>query len=192
MSGSVWKSNPLGALFIPPTGFEDQGPHQRCKHSRRFGLTNGNNGQASTRRRLCSTQHTGPVGCQQGGPEIPILPAFRHGSPANPSSCPNSLRAFGHDDDSTQHVARKESVATRPLVVPEFCCEPPRPVSDHGHTGSYAPDVPKRPRAVKSLTCRSDLAAPPRCRPSCFHGTACARSTLDRAPCAPPPRRRFP
>src|SRR5882672_5339794 len=31
--GSVWESNPLGALFKPPTGFEDQGPHQRCKHS---------------------------------------------------------------------------------------------------------------------------------------------------------------
>src|SRR5437867_6103772 len=33
-SGSVWESNPLGAFFKPPTGFEDQGPHQRCKHSR--------------------------------------------------------------------------------------------------------------------------------------------------------------
>src|SRR5262249_20853578 len=33
-SGSVWESNPLRALFKPSTGFEDQGPHQRCKHSR--------------------------------------------------------------------------------------------------------------------------------------------------------------
>src|SRR5262245_47034339 len=33
-SGSVWESNPLRALFKPATGFEDQGPHQRCKHSR--------------------------------------------------------------------------------------------------------------------------------------------------------------
>ena len=32
-SGSVWKSNPLGALFTPPTGFEDLGRHQPCKHS---------------------------------------------------------------------------------------------------------------------------------------------------------------
>ena len=32
--GSVWESNPQAALFTPPTGFEDQGPHQRCKHSR--------------------------------------------------------------------------------------------------------------------------------------------------------------
>src|SRR5688572_364074 len=32
-SGSVWESNPLRALFKPSTGFEDQGPHQRCKHS---------------------------------------------------------------------------------------------------------------------------------------------------------------
>ncbi len=31
--GSVWESNPLTAFFKPPTGFEDQGPHQRCKHS---------------------------------------------------------------------------------------------------------------------------------------------------------------
>ena len=31
--GSVWESNPLRALFKPATGFEDQGPHQRCKHS---------------------------------------------------------------------------------------------------------------------------------------------------------------
>src|SRR6516165_4643810 len=43
-SGSGWESNPLGALFKPPTGFEDQGPHQRCKHSQwpenagKFGL----------------------------------------------------------------------------------------------------------------------------------------------------------
>ncbi len=33
-SGSVWESNPQRALFKPSTGFEDQGPHQRCKHSR--------------------------------------------------------------------------------------------------------------------------------------------------------------
>src|SRR5437016_12345306 len=33
-NGSVWESNPLRALFKPSTGFEDQGPHQRCKHSR--------------------------------------------------------------------------------------------------------------------------------------------------------------
>jgi len=32
-SGSVWESNPQGALFKPPTSFEDWGPHQRCKHS---------------------------------------------------------------------------------------------------------------------------------------------------------------
>src|SRR5947208_4713282 len=32
-SGSVWESNPQRALFKPSTGFEDQGPHQRCKHS---------------------------------------------------------------------------------------------------------------------------------------------------------------
>ena len=32
-SGSVWESNPQGALFTPPTGFEDQGRHQTCKHS---------------------------------------------------------------------------------------------------------------------------------------------------------------
>src|SRR5262245_57031425 len=32
-NGSVWESNPLRALFKPSTGFEDQGPHQRCKHS---------------------------------------------------------------------------------------------------------------------------------------------------------------
>ena len=32
-SGSVWESNPLTAFFKPPAGFEDQGPHQRCKHS---------------------------------------------------------------------------------------------------------------------------------------------------------------
>src|SRR5215831_10400465 len=31
--GSVWESNPQGALFKPPNGFEDRGPHQRCKHS---------------------------------------------------------------------------------------------------------------------------------------------------------------
>src|SRR5205823_11193133 len=31
--GSVWESNPQRALFKPATGFEDQGPHQRCKHS---------------------------------------------------------------------------------------------------------------------------------------------------------------
>ena len=31
--GSVWESNPQRALFKPSTGFEDQGPHQRCKHS---------------------------------------------------------------------------------------------------------------------------------------------------------------
>ncbi len=30
--GSVWESNPLRTFFKPPTGFEDQGPHQRCKH----------------------------------------------------------------------------------------------------------------------------------------------------------------
>ena len=35
-SGSVWESNPLGALFTPPTGFEDLGRRQPCKHSRRF------------------------------------------------------------------------------------------------------------------------------------------------------------
>src|SRR5262249_59231013 len=35
--GSVWESNPLTALFKPPTGFEDQGPHQRCKHSQPSG-----------------------------------------------------------------------------------------------------------------------------------------------------------
>lgn len=34
MSGGVWESNPLGALFTPPTGFEDQGRHQPCKHPR--------------------------------------------------------------------------------------------------------------------------------------------------------------
>src|SRR5437870_4351868 len=28
------ESNPLRALFKPSTGFEDQGPHQRCKDSR--------------------------------------------------------------------------------------------------------------------------------------------------------------
>jgi hypothetical protein len=33
LSGSVWESNPQRALFKPSTGFEDQGPHQRCKHS---------------------------------------------------------------------------------------------------------------------------------------------------------------
>ena len=27
LSGSVWESNPLGALFKPPTGFEDQGEY---------------------------------------------------------------------------------------------------------------------------------------------------------------------
>ena len=32
-SGSVSESNRLGALFTPPTGFEDQGQHQLCKHS---------------------------------------------------------------------------------------------------------------------------------------------------------------
>ena len=32
---SVWESNPLGALFTPPAGFEDQGRHQTCKHSPR-------------------------------------------------------------------------------------------------------------------------------------------------------------
>ena len=32
-NGSVWESNPLTAFFKPPAGFEDQGPHQRCKHS---------------------------------------------------------------------------------------------------------------------------------------------------------------
>src|ERR1051326_559276 len=31
-NGSVWESNPLGALFKPPLGFEDRSPHQRCKH----------------------------------------------------------------------------------------------------------------------------------------------------------------
>ena len=31
-SGSVSESNRLGALFTPPTGFEDQGRHQPCKH----------------------------------------------------------------------------------------------------------------------------------------------------------------
>ena len=35
-NGSVWELNPLGALFIPPTGFEDQGHHQVCKHSQAF------------------------------------------------------------------------------------------------------------------------------------------------------------
>lgn len=39
-SGNVWESNPLGALFKPPDGFEDHGQHQLCKHSRnRFLLT---------------------------------------------------------------------------------------------------------------------------------------------------------
>src|SRR5262245_11222175 len=33
-SGTVWEAKPLRALFKPSTGFEDQGPHQRCKHSR--------------------------------------------------------------------------------------------------------------------------------------------------------------
>jgi hypothetical protein len=33
-SGSVWESNPQRALFKPATGFEDQGHHQMCKHSR--------------------------------------------------------------------------------------------------------------------------------------------------------------
>lgn|GEM_PF-452581 len=33
-SGNVWESNPLGALFKPPDGFEDHGQHQLCKHSR--------------------------------------------------------------------------------------------------------------------------------------------------------------
>src|SRR5438876_5524765 len=37
-NGSVWESNPLTAFFKPPTGFEDQGPHQRCKHSRKLGM----------------------------------------------------------------------------------------------------------------------------------------------------------
>ncbi len=35
-SGSVWESNPQRALFKPATGFEDQGHHQMCKHSRGF------------------------------------------------------------------------------------------------------------------------------------------------------------
>jgi integrase len=34
-NGSVSESNRQRALFTPPTGFEDLGPHQRCKHSRR-------------------------------------------------------------------------------------------------------------------------------------------------------------
>lgn len=34
-SESVWESNPPGAFFKPPTDFEDQGPCQGCKHSRR-------------------------------------------------------------------------------------------------------------------------------------------------------------
>jgi integrase/recombinase XerD len=33
-SGSVWESNPLRAFVKPATGFEDQGRHQTCKHSR--------------------------------------------------------------------------------------------------------------------------------------------------------------
>ncbi len=32
-NGSVSESNRLGALFTPPTGFEDLGRHQPCKHS---------------------------------------------------------------------------------------------------------------------------------------------------------------
>jgi len=32
-NGSVWKSNPLNPLFKGPTGFEDLGRHQPCKHS---------------------------------------------------------------------------------------------------------------------------------------------------------------
>jgi hypothetical protein len=34
-NGSVWKSNPLRPLFTASAGFEDQGHHQMCKHSRR-------------------------------------------------------------------------------------------------------------------------------------------------------------
>src|SRR5438552_19023546 len=34
--GSVSESNRPRALFKPSTGFEDQGPHQRCKHSQQF------------------------------------------------------------------------------------------------------------------------------------------------------------
>ena len=34
-SGSVWESNPLTAFFKPSAGFEDQGLHQKCKHSQR-------------------------------------------------------------------------------------------------------------------------------------------------------------
>src|SRR5260370_1040059 len=30
--GSVWESNPQRTFFKPPTGFEDQGHHQMCKH----------------------------------------------------------------------------------------------------------------------------------------------------------------
>src|SRR4051794_30646454 len=33
-SGGVSESNRLAALFTPPTGFEDQGRHQPCKHPR--------------------------------------------------------------------------------------------------------------------------------------------------------------
>lgn len=32
-SGSVSESNRQRALFTPATGFEDPGPHQRCKRS---------------------------------------------------------------------------------------------------------------------------------------------------------------
>jgi integrase len=35
-NGSAWESNPQRALFKPSTGFEDRGPHQRCKHSQSF------------------------------------------------------------------------------------------------------------------------------------------------------------
>jgi hypothetical protein len=35
-NGSVSESNRQGALFTPPTGFEDLGQHQLCKHSQTY------------------------------------------------------------------------------------------------------------------------------------------------------------
>ena len=73
--GSVWESNPLTALFKPPTGFEDQGPHQRCKHSQGRYLLTGE----ILLRSLLSVEFTLPLSFTpfNGGQSVPRKPALR-------------------------------------------------------------------------------------------------------------------
>src|SRR5262249_41279657 len=71
--GSVWESNPLTALFKPPTGFEDQGPHQRCKHSQPSGTFSVGAEQKCVKRGADAA-----TGVRRGGPTRecgPLRPA---------------------------------------------------------------------------------------------------------------------